>query len=370
MASRAASRTLTGHEEIRQWAEERGATPACVRGTGGAKDTGMIRLDFPGYSGAQSLEPIEWDDWFQKFDESKLALLVQDETASGERSNFNKLIGRETGRARGQGDNRTSRRHPERSHRGTSRASTTSGSKRRSATASGARKKSSGSSRSSSSGSARTTASSSRSKRRSSSRSSGKSSSRGRGSKTSRSSKSSASTAARSGSRRSSARGTKASSTARGSQARSSSSARGARAASSRGRKRVTSSASRSRGASSKANNFLTDHDEIRRWAEDRDATPACVRGTGGGEDVGMIRLDFPGYSGADSLEHIEWDEWFQKFDERGLALLVQGETARGEKSNFNKLVSRETATGGSRGRAGRKSASGSRGGSSRKRAA
>jgi hypothetical protein len=88
----------------------------------------------------------------------------------------------------------------------------------------------------------------------------------------------------------------------------------------------------------------LTDHDEIRQWAEERGGKPSCVRGTGGSEDVGMIRLDFPGYSGEDSLEEISWDEWFQKFDESKLALLVQEQTARGQQSNFNKLVSRETA--------------------------
>ena len=88
----------------------------------------------------------------------------------------------------------------------------------------------------------------------------------------------------------------------------------------------------------------LTDHDEIRSWAEERDAQPSCVRGTGSEEDVGMIRLDFPGYSGETSLEPIEWDEWLQKFDENNLALLVEDETARGEKSNFNKIVGRETA--------------------------
>jgi hypothetical protein len=113
----------------------------------------------------------------------------------------------------------------------------------------------------------------------------------------------------------------------------------------------------------------VTDHNEIRRWAEERGANPACVRGTGGGEDIGMIRLDFPGYSGEQSLERIEWDEWFQKFDERGLALLVQDQTARGQKSNFNKLVSRETASGGGRGSS-RKKSSGSRGGGSKRRAA
>ncbi len=93
----------------------------------------------------------------------------------------------------------------------------------------------------------------------------------------------------------------------------------------------------------------LTDHEEIRRWAEKRGAKPAFVRGTGDGEDVGMIRLDFPGYAGGDSLEQISWDDWFQKFDESNLALLVQDETARGQQSNFNKLVSRRTSGQGSR---------------------
>jgi len=98
------------------------------------------------------------------------------------------------------------------------------------------------------------------------------------------------------------------------------------------------------RAATPRSGNPLIDHEEIRQWAEERGAQPSCVRNTGGGGDVGMIRLDFPGYSGADSLEPIEWDEWFQKFDENGLALIVQNTTARGQKSNFNKLVKRTTA--------------------------
>lgn len=109
-ATSSKSRVLTDHDEIRQWAEERQAQPACVRGTGGDGDIGMIRLDFPGYSGKESLEPIDWDEWFQKFDEMNLALLVQDKTARGQKSNFNKLIGRETAQAREQGVKRASRR--------------------------------------------------------------------------------------------------------------------------------------------------------------------------------------------------------------------------------------------------------------------
>src|SRR5581483_2916021 len=78
------------------------------------------------------------------------------------------------------------------------------------------------------------------------------------------------------------------------------------------------------------------DHDEIRKWAEARGAEPAVVEGTD------ILRLDFPGYSG-EKLQHISWDEFFQKFDEKGLALMYEERTADGKRSNFNKLVSRET---------------------------
>jgi hypothetical protein len=100
------SKTTTDHDEIRRWAEARGARPACVRGTGGDGDPGMIRLDFPGYSGESSLDEISWDEWFKAFDENRLALVYQDRTAGGERSNFNKLVARSeshaaSGRSRG-----------------------------------------------------------------------------------------------------------------------------------------------------------------------------------------------------------------------------------------------------------------------------
>lgn len=39
------SNTTTDHEEIRRWAESRGARPARVRGTGNSGDPGIIRLD-------------------------------------------------------------------------------------------------------------------------------------------------------------------------------------------------------------------------------------------------------------------------------------------------------------------------------------
>lgn len=104
------SKTTTDHGEIRRWAEARNATPARVKGTGSTNDPGMIRLDFPGYSG-ESLQPISWDQWFKAFDDNDLALVYQDETADGAKSNFNKLISRESADERSHGDSHASRHH-------------------------------------------------------------------------------------------------------------------------------------------------------------------------------------------------------------------------------------------------------------------
>jgi len=93
--SRKGSQMTTDHEQIRQWAEARGAHPACVKGTGRKGDTGMIRLDFPGFSGGDSLQQISWEEFFDRFDANQLALVYQDKTAAGETSNFNKLVRRE-----------------------------------------------------------------------------------------------------------------------------------------------------------------------------------------------------------------------------------------------------------------------------------
>jgi hypothetical protein len=84
-----------------------------------------------------------------------------------------------------------------------------------------------------------------------------------------------------------------------------------------------------------------TDHDEIRRWVEEHDGTPASVRGTEAGGEAGVLRIDFPGGAGEDELEHIPWDEWFEKFEQSRLAFLYQEEKASGEDSTFFKLVSR-----------------------------
>ncbi len=86
------------------------------------------------------------------------------------------------------------------------------------------------------------------------------------------------------------------------------------------------------------------DHDTIRRWAEERGGYPATVERTERGGEPGVLRIDFPGYSGEESLERISWEEFFRKFDEKNLVFLYQDETREGEQSRFYKFVSEETA--------------------------
>ncbi len=91
----------------------------------------------------------------------------------------------------------------------------------------------------------------------------------------------------------------------------------------------------------STTSNTTTDHSTIKEWVEARDGFPATVSSTKEDGEPGLLRIAFPGYSGEDSLERIEWDEFFDKFEESDLALVYQEETQGGDESRFCKLVSR-----------------------------
>jgi len=92
------------------------------------------------------------------------------------------------------------------------------------------------------------------------------------------------------------------------------------------------------------SNRTTIDHEFIKQWVEDRGGKPAHVKGRGGPNDPGILRIDFPGFSGEGTLEEIPWDQWFEAFEENNLALVCQEMTADGQVSRFNKLVSRDSA--------------------------
>jgi hypothetical protein len=84
------SKTTIDHDTIRTWVQKHGGCPAHVKSTGGKDDPGILRIDFPGFSGQQTLEQISWDQFFEAFDENELAFVYQDE------SRFNKLVSRDS----------------------------------------------------------------------------------------------------------------------------------------------------------------------------------------------------------------------------------------------------------------------------------
>ncbi len=96
--------TTVDHEFIRGWVEERGGWPARVVGTGGDGGPGLIRVDFPGFSGEGSLERIEWEEWFRGFEANGLAFLHRDIDHGGnDLDRFNKLIRRDGSEEEGEG---------------------------------------------------------------------------------------------------------------------------------------------------------------------------------------------------------------------------------------------------------------------------
>ena len=86
-----------------------------------------------------------------------------------------------------------------------------------------------------------------------------------------------------------------------------------------------------------------TDHDTIKKWVEERNGSPAAVKATSSKDETGILRIDFPGYSGEHSLKHITWEEFFDKFEKEKLAFLYQDNLKSGEESRFVKLVDRNS---------------------------
>jgi hypothetical protein len=70
-----------------------------------------------------------------------------------------------------------------------------------------------------------------------------------------------------------------------------------------------------------------TDHEEIRRWAEERGGRPAAVVDDSRDCNVaGGLRIDFPDYDSGETLKEITWAEFFDRFEEENLTFVFQEE--------------------------------------------
>lgn len=85
-----------------------------------------------------------------------------------------------------------------------------------------------------------------------------------------------------------------------------------------------------------------TDHDEIRRWAEERGGEPAQVIGTGAEDEAGILRIQFPEYGDDQNLTAISWEDFFEKFEQERLCFTYQEQLKDGQTSRFSKLVARD----------------------------
>jgi len=95
------AKVTTDHSTIQEWTEERGGHPARVKGTDKGKSSGILRIDYKGFSGEDSLEEITWQEFFDAFEENNLAFLYQDKVSGGKQSRFSKLIDRDSPEAKG-----------------------------------------------------------------------------------------------------------------------------------------------------------------------------------------------------------------------------------------------------------------------------
>lgn len=84
-----------------------------------------------------------------------------------------------------------------------------------------------------------------------------------------------------------------------------------------------------------------TEHEEIRKWAEERGGRPSTVMGTAPDHKAGLLRFDFGERD--EKLEPISWEDFFRKFDKEDLAFLYQDKTSDGSLSRFHKFVARSS---------------------------
>ncbi len=62
------------HARIRRWVEAHGGHPAVAAGStqGG---TPTLRIDFPGYTDEEFLEPVSWETFFARLEAERLAFV-------------------------------------------------------------------------------------------------------------------------------------------------------------------------------------------------------------------------------------------------------------------------------------------------------
>ncbi|MEX0930335.1 MAG: hypothetical protein WDZ79_01510 [Candidatus Paceibacterota bacterium] len=88
-----------------------------------------------------------------------------------------------------------------------------------------------------------------------------------------------------------------------------------------------------------------TDRDEIRAWIEEYGGEPAVVAGSTTEEGSELLRVNFTGDS---AYRTIEWEEFFDRLESRGLAFSYNNDGIEGSPEENFKIVDRNSAVDGS----------------------
>lgn len=88
---------------------------------------------------------------------------------------------------------------------------------------------------------------------------------------------------------------------------------------------------------------YTTDKDEIRAWIEEHNGVPVVLRDTEEDEEErpDMLRISFG--TEAPDTEEMNWEEFFERFDNQNLALAYNGEVAEGTPPEFE-FIDRDRA--------------------------
>src|SRR3954471_14122106 len=98
---------------------------------------------------------------------------------------------------------------------------------------------------------------------------------------------------------------------------------------------------------------LLTDHDEIRQWAEARTGSPMTMDVPDGTQSRTLLQITFGQHAlnaenneGPDRVtggwDLVAWDDWFAAFEEQGLAIQVQDDQPGVLDKNFEFMARNE----------------------------
>lgn len=100
-------RLTSDHEEIKNWAEGRGGSPAILDHPIARADKIGIRIDFPGESHEVLMSekrPATWDEFFKVFEDQQLLFSYDDQAGGGDPSDWYRFERRDMPPEEGDGD--------------------------------------------------------------------------------------------------------------------------------------------------------------------------------------------------------------------------------------------------------------------------